>query len=283
MFESIGRSWRIMKQSFSVLKSDKELLVFPLLSGVFSILALIVFFVPVLFAGLLENEIVFYAVVFGFYFVSYFIVIFFNSALIGAANIRLNGGDPTLSDGFKIAFSRLPSILGWALVSATVGLILRILASKSRNNMIGQIIIGIVGGAWSIITFFVIPVLVIEGVDPLTAIKRSTDIVKNRFGEMMIGGLGFGLFFFIGGIAGGLVLLGVTFVLGSALGLSGWIAGGALILAFLVCLGILSSALNGIFVAALYHYAVTGQDSSNFKINEIVTTMQEQQGRKLLF
>ncbi|MBI5158812.1 hypothetical protein HY992_01690 [Candidatus Micrarchaeota archaeon] len=283
MFESIGRSWNLMKQSFSVLKSDKELVVFPILSGVLSILALIAFFVPLLLAGFFDNELVLYAVIFCFYFASSFIVIFFNSALIGAANIRLNGGDPTLSDGFMIAFSRLTSIAGWAFISATVGLILRILAGKNRNNIIGQIIIGLVGGAWSVITFFVIPVLVIEGVDPLTAIKRSTDIVKNKFGEMMIGGLGFGLIFGLGGAFGVIALAGITIVLGGVLGLAGWIAGGMLILAFLVCLGILSSALNGIFVAALYHYATTGQDSSNFKVSEMIATAQEQQTRTGLF
>ncbi len=275
MFEVFGRSWNIMMQSLNVLKADKELLVFPVISGILSILVLITFFVPLLLAGLFDNEYVFYAVVFCFYFVSYFIVIFFNSALIGAANIRLKGGDPTLSDGFRIAFSRLPSILGWALVSATVGLILRALADKSRNNIIGQVVIGIIGGAWSIITFFVIPVMVIEGVDPLTAIKRSTDIVKNQFGEMVVGSMGFGLIFGIIGFVGALALLALTFVLGGVLGLVGFVAGGLVLISFIVCLAILSSALNGIFVAALYHYATTGEDSPNFQVSELVASVKK--------
>lgn len=275
MFEVFGRSWNIMMQSFSVLKSDKELLIFPVLSGVFSLLVLITFFVPLLFAGLLDNEIIFYVAVFCFYFVSYFVVIFFNSALIGAANIRLKGGDPTISDGFKIAFNRLPSIIVWALIASTVGLILNILSRKSRNNLIGQIVVGIIGGIWGIITFFVVPVLVIEGVGPFTAIKRSTDIVKNKFGEMVIGGIGFGLIFGIIGFVGALVLIVSTIVLSSVLGVIGLVGGGLLLIAFLVCLGIFSSALNGIFVAALYHYATTGQDSPNFQVSKIVASARQ--------
>ena len=117
------------------------------------------------------------------YFLLAFVIIYFNAALVGAAMVRLAGGTPTLGDGFRLANSRLPQIAGWALISATVGLILQILRSQSRDNFVGQIALSVVGGVWAYLTFFVVPVLVAEQTGPISAIKRSSSLFKRDLGR----------------------------------------------------------------------------------------------------
>ena len=171
MFATFGRTWQLTKMSWGVLQSDRKLIAFPIMSGVaLVILAALLTGVGAGFgtlerlgaaetAGLAEADFVLLGIT---YFLLAFVIIYFNAALIGAAMVRLAGGTPTLGDGFRLANSRLPQIAGWALISATVGLILQILRNQSRDNFLGQIALSIVGGVWAYLTFFVVPVLVAE-------------------------------------------------------------------------------------------------------------------------
>src|SRR5690606_33503734 len=104
---------------------------------------------------------------FAYYFVNYFVIIFFNSALISCAIIRFKGGNPTLSDGFSAASSRLPQIAGWAAVAATVGVVLRII--ESRSEKVGEIVAGLLGMALSAVTSFVAPLIVVVRTGPVSA------------------------------------------------------------------------------------------------------------------
>jgi len=250
-----------MKQSFYVLSKDKELIIFPIISGVVSILLVISFILPFVFFEKFSESFAMLPFIFVFYLLSYFVVIFFNSALIGAAMIRLKGGDPTLRDGIEIAKNHILSILAWSLIAATVGIILNLLTQKAKDNFIARLIIGIVGGAWSLITFFVVPVLVVENVGPLEAISKSTKIVKEKFGETLLSQVGFGLFSLIGTLVLFVVGLGLTYILGTTIGLAGVVVGLVLLFAFIIGFSIVMSTLDSILVAALYHYASTGEVS----------------------
>lgn len=264
MFSSLSRSWELVKASAAVLAADKELLVFPLVSGAASLVVLATFAIPAFLAGLLDQaaggdegaRILSGIVAFLFYVVQYTVVIFFNTALVGAAMIRLRGGDPTVGDGLKVAFSRMGSILGYAVISATVGLILRAIAK--RSGMLGRIITSFLGAAWGIVTYLVIPVLVVEGVGPVEAVKRSAAHLKKTWGEQLAGNVGMGAVFGLaslgvfGLMVGGLFLAGAV---GSGI-LAGVVVVGA-VLAF-VAIGLVSSALGGIYSAALYRYAADG-------------------------
>ena len=165
MFNSIGRSWELAKGSFRVLRSDKELLIFPLLSFVALVIVTLSFAVPfVLMGGITSAQngqvnVTSYVLAFAFYVVSYTVTFFFQTALVGAAMIRLDGGDPTVGDGMRIALSRLPQIVGYAVIAATVGMILRWISE--RAGIVGSILGGVLGFAWSIATFLVVPVLVV--------------------------------------------------------------------------------------------------------------------------
>jgi hypothetical protein len=277
MFARWSRSWELVKASWAILRSDKELIIFPIISAVGCFLVSITFFIPMLLSGTFDKvgrsgssgiglgQLI---ILFVFYFVTYTVIIFCSSALVGAAMIRLDGGNPTLSDGFNIAKSRLPQILGYALISATVGLVLQLLSNAARSNknivmaIVGQIVIGLVGAAWSIATFLAIPVLVVEGVGPIEAVKRSTALLKKTWGEQLMGDLSiggiFGLMTF--GVILLAILLSVLFINAPAL----------LALVILVAvvavvsLSIVSSALSAIFRAALYRYAHDGKTTEFF-------------------
>jgi hypothetical protein len=269
VFDRLSNSWKLVKASAAVLASDKELIIFPILSALGCLMVAIAFIVPSIFAGLIESatndtlgQIVGLIVLFLFYVVQYTVIIFANSALIGAAMIRLRGGDPTVGDGFRIAFGHLGSILGYAVISATVGVILNQLSQ--RGGVLGRIASGLVGLAWNVATFLAVPVLVIENVGPWEAVKRSTAYLKKTWGEQVVGNLGigtvFGLIFFlviIAGVAGVFVA-----VMSESTALI--ITAAALFVLVLIVLGILSSTLSGIYQAAVYQYAADGKTEGFF-------------------
>ena len=270
MFDRLSRSWELTKASFGVLSADKELLVFPLLSGLASILVLLTFAVPAVLAGLGDKamagddgvRILGAVVAFLFYTTQYFVILFCNTALVGAALIRLRGGDPTVGDGFRIAFSRLGTILGYALVSATVGMVLRAVARK--GGLAGRIVASFVGLAWGLATYLVVPVLVVEDVGPIEAVKRSAAYLKRTWGEQLAGNLGLGAVF--GLITFGVAVAGVAGLIGAAALGSGLLLGVVAVLMVLAFLAIalVSSALGGIYSAAVYRYAAEGQAGSFF-------------------
>ena len=267
MFARFAQSWSLVKASASVLRSDKELLLFPLLSAIASLIVVASFFVPaLLLASPADRGQVtpgLYIGVFLFYIVQYFVIIFFNTALVGAAMIRLRGGDPTLADGFRIAFSKLPAIFGYALIAATVGVILR--ALQERAGFIGSFIVGLIGLAWTVASFLVIPVLVTHDVGPIDAVKRSAELLKKTWGENLIGNGGIGLVF-------GLILFALVFIGGGLIVLAASTKATALIVltAIVVVVAVLllvlvQAALQGIYSAALYRYAAEGDAGTGFE------------------
>jgi hypothetical protein len=148
-------------------------------------------------------------------------------------------------------------------------MLLRWLRDQARQGngvfaVIGQLGVGLLGAAWNIATFLVIPVLVIENVGPLEAIKRSVALLKRTWGEQLIGNAGIGLVF---GLATFLTLLaGIGLIIASAaLGVPALIVVVVvLVVAALLILAVIGSALGGIYRAAIYRYAATGQMSGGF-------------------
>jgi len=269
MFTRLSRSWTLVKASAGVLRADKELLVFPLVSTICAIVVTASFVLPVFGLGLMEQwageeglQPLAYLLLFAFYLVQYFVIFFFNSALVGAALIRLDGGDPTVRDGLRIAWSRKGAILGYAGIAATVGMILR--AIEQRVGFLGRIIVGLIGTAWTVATFLTVPVLVAQNLGPVDAVKESVHLLKRTWGENLIGQGGIGLAF---------GLLTVALVMGGA-GLSVALfaaklpALGAAMVAITVLLAIalalVQAALAGIYSAALYRFAIAGDSPQGF-------------------
>ena len=266
--KKIQRSWALAKASFEVLMKDKELMIFPIISAIAMLIVSVVFFVPTLLTNVVDSVLdtgipaFGYVVLFLFYLVQYTVVYFFSTALVGAALIRLRGGDPTVKDGFDAALKRIPQILGWSALSATVGLILNIISdgSEKKGKGLGQIVSSILGAAWNIVTFLVIPILAAEGLGPIEALKRSWELLKRSWGEQISGTISINLVFGLIGFLGSVLLIGAG--VGISIALESWIPGvifGLLFVGFLLVISLLSSTLNGIFTAAVYAYAAEGQ------------------------
>src|SRR5690606_26424688 len=245
MFEKFSRSWEMVKASAEVLRSDRELMLFPVLSGLATLLVMATFALPVLALKLFANGWSVGGVLLGFvfYFCTYSVMIFFNCALVGAAMIRLDGGDPTLSDGLAAARSRLGSIFGYAAIAATVGVLLQALKGKD-NNFIVRLVGSGLGMAWTLATFMVVPVLVSRDIGPVDALKESVALLKRTWGENAVGQVGIGAAF---GLLGFLaVLLSIALVMLAAqasLGLA--IAIGVACLAGMLLMGVYQAALTG--------------------------------------
>src|SRR5207342_2494699 len=236
MFERFSRSWALTKASAAVLRSDKELLVFPVISSIAALLVAATFIIPIIGLRLFEGGHMGplgFVIGFLFYVCQYFVIFYFNVALVGAAMIRLEGGDPTVADGLRIAKGKIGVILGYAAIAATVGIVLK--AIQERAGFVGKIVVGLLGAAWTVATFLVVPVLVTQNVGPIDALKESVSLLKKTWGENIIGTGGIGLAF-------GLIT----------------------ILAVLL-LSVIQAALGGIYSAALYRYAVDGQAPAGFE------------------
>src|SRR4051794_2125593 len=184
----IGRSFQLVGQSYRLLMQDKELMVLPLISGVFIIAAL---------AGLSlgfgldpsridRHDTAAYLPLFAMYVVSYSIGIFFQAAVVAGATERMRGGDPTVGSALAAAWRRIGPIVMWAIVAATVGVLLRVI--QDRLAFVGKIVAGLLGAAWSLATFFVVPVLVLEERSIPDSFRRSVGVFRKTWGETVVGG-----------------------------------------------------------------------------------------------
>ena len=267
--ERISRGWALTKQSWGVLKSDRSLVIFPMLSAIFALIAVAVIWLPTAsMSGVLageainEHDPVYYIAAAATAYVSTFIAVFFNVALAACAVRSPRGEDTTVGEGIRAAMQRLGPILGWTLVAATIGLVLRLL--QDRIPLAAKIAVWIAGAAWAVATFFVIPVLALERSGPWQSIKRSVAVVKARWGEGATGTVAISavtglvvVIVMVGGAACGIVLF--------AAGLQQLaIAVIAIAVAAVIVVSIVSSALTEIFRVAVYQYAVTGATPGAF-------------------
>jgi hypothetical protein len=258
MFATIKRSYYLFRGSLHVLNLDRELLLFPLISGLLTLVVMATFILPILFALTVLNEAnpmdgitegVGYVILFFFYLVTYAITYYFNTAVVSCAIYRMKGGDPDVKGGFRAATARFKEILGWALVSATVGLALKFF--QDRAGVVGKFVIGLIGITWSVATYLVIPVIVMDRVGPLDALKESGRLVKKTWGEQVSGNIGFGFFFF-------LILLPVFFIMPMFVVFESQLAiiiGITVIVIYITLISLVQSTLTAIFQAALYLYA----------------------------
>ena len=198
LLSRLSNGWKISMNSFKVLNANKQLIIFPILSGASMIILTASFIIAGVFASASFSEILddennrlfYYLVVFGFYLINYFIVIFFNMALMHCVRKYFNGEEVNLREGLNFSLSRIGVILSWSVMAATVGAILKII--QEETGLVGKIITGIIGVVWNVATFFVVPVLAYENVGPLGAFKRSANIMKEKWGESVAGNFSLG-------------------------------------------------------------------------------------------
>ena len=258
-----SRSWELVKQSFAILRSDKQLMLFPVLSAIACLIvtAIIatggaVLMLPAMTSAAAAGERfnpnqspVFLLGMFSLYVANYFVIVFFNVALVGVANSRLMGGTWTFRDGLELAWARKGTIFQWALVAATVGVILRTL--EERMGIVGRIIMRIIGVVWTLACYFVVPVLAFEDLSPIQAVKRSSKLFRDTWGEKVIGGFSLGLVSLVLMLPG----IGLWFAAMVLGGIKGLLVGTVLMILYFLLLSVFMSAVQGVFNAALYRYA----------------------------
>lgn len=261
-FSRLSNGWKLATLSLDTINRNKSLLVFPVFSGISLVLVLASFFGGTFYfvgdeiQALMDHEtygnILAFSMIFLYYLINFFIIVFFNAALVHCAIKTLNNEETSVSDGINFAFSRIDKILGWAVLSATVGTLLQLLQNMGK---IGEIIAGLIGVAWSILTFFVVPVLVYENRGVFDAVKESGRLMKAKWGESLSANASFGLFHLLSLLIAAFVfyvLSQVNVLLGAAVAITlGLVA------------SIVISAARTVFVAAVYNH-VTGLPTGEF-------------------
>ena len=267
-FGNISNTIHLMKSCVKVLKKDKELVLFPILTALFVIILLGVIF-SMGGISLSENQdeqgsiIPLAILIFG----ANFIVVFFNSALISAALERLRGGDPNISSGLSHAFKHIHHIFLWSIIVTIMALIFAAIRSSGRNRgMMGQIMTEIFASflqaGWAMMTFFVVPIVVSENLGPISAIKRSSGLFRQTWGNQVAANFGFGIFQILALLASG--ALGWFFGLVSPT--LGMIVG---VLCASISVSIIYT-LEGIYKAALYEFAM-GEKPLEFEQQDLRT------------
>jgi hypothetical protein len=270
-------SLALAQESLAVLKRTPSLAWFPVISALATVAVSMSFAVPTyLLTGFHNvektNPMVAYPLMFAYYFVTYFVVIFFNAGLVSCAHDSLMGRPTSFGQGMANAAKLLPAILGWTLIASTVGVILKYVGE--RTGLIGTIITGIIGMAWNLVTYFVVPVLVVEKGSPVAAVKESTSLLKRTWGENLIGNTGIALVF---GLA---ALGGVALILAACITQSVYVILPAVGIAaiYWLLLAIVSASLSGVYQTALFVYAKTGTIPNGFSEDLIRGAFQPRPG-----
>ncbi|HEX2631065.1 MAG TPA: DUF6159 family protein [Chitinophagaceae bacterium] len=250
-FDRLSAGWTIAMSSFKVLKAKKELVIFPILSGIAILLVAASFFFAIFPFDSWEtekdfsvNSPLYMVLTLAFYFLNYFIVVFFNMALIHCARLYFRGEEVSVRAGLQFSVSRIGTIISWSFFAATVGLLLRTI--QENSGLVGKIITGIIGVVWSIATFFVVPVIAYEKVGPLQAVKRSSQLMKAKWGESLGANFNFGLLQFIAMIVVGIPLFLIGNMFDPITGIIMAVAGVFVVFSII-------SAAQMIFISAIYH------------------------------
>ncbi|MCW3093019.1 MAG: hypothetical protein JWP81_4088 [Ferruginibacter sp.] len=260
-FQRLSTGWTITRNSFTILKNNKQLIIFPILAGISLVLVMATFITGMLASAgwdvnylETDNPVLNYAILFVFYFVNYFIIVFFNMALIHCTRLYFDGEEVSVAIGIKFSTSRIGVIISWAFFAATVGTILKII--QENTGIIGRIVTGLLGIVWNVATFFVVPVIAYENLGPIAAFKRSTQMMKEKWGESLGSTFSLGLIklvvFFLAAIP--LVLVAVYINLFLGVGLA--------ILVASVTFAVFS-AVETIFISSVYHN-ITGNIDEHF-------------------
>ncbi len=271
MFTRMKQGWELTKKAWSVVQEHPGLAKLPLTGGILAVVAALVFVAPGLFLASADPDatrlVGYVLIAIGAYLAS-FIVVYYNVILAAAANDALEGRHPDVSAARQTAKNRIPTIAGWALVSALVSLAFAII--RDRGGIAGRLAASFGAAIWGLVTFLVVPVLALEGVGPVDAIKRSGSLVRQRWGQQVTGNL------VIGGLATLVTFLGVGAMAGGAVLIAGGTAWGVLggifvLIGLVIAVGasVFAGATRGVFGVALYHFVAEDRAVGPFTTQEL--------------
>ena len=261
--ERLRRSWDVTKKTFSVIKADKEILAFPIIGVIITVILFLLLFFPFLTAMIVQSTVPPITLMV-FFFLEIFTGVYSHAAIVHIARTRFEGGDATFMEGVKAAWKRKWQLFQWALLTGTVGIIISSAERQAREKggiigAIAKILIGLAGLAWKIVSIFVVPAIIFNGKGPINSLKSSYHTIKKTWGESLvkylglnvvenlIGAIGFiifavpGILFFIDGV----MSLGTFFII--------------LWFLFIALTKVVLSAADTVFNTALFIYADTGK------------------------
>jgi len=255
----LARGAHLTGTSLRVLATNPRLMVLPSFALVFTGFVWLIVVFSLLALGLppaSPSSGFLYQEIFIAYLVTYFLSVYFMAAIIGAAHIRLQGERPSVMDGIYAANASLSQILMWSFFAATVGVFLRI--TSIRSDAGGRLVSRLLGSGWPIATLFVLPTMVLEGIGPMKAFRRSRALLRERWSGRQTGVLGTGVVFLLL-FSFGLVPLVWSIVVDP--GNVGWAVAAVL---YWLALSALWSVVDGILVVTLYHYATENEAAFGF-------------------
>jgi hypothetical protein len=194
--KAIKSTWKTLKDSLSIVGKYRSYSLYPLLSYVVLVLITFTVIIP-LFESVLGSDqqnllkrVLLCLTIYLAYGVQYFVITFYNVALLTGISARLDGGDPDLSVGMMRAVQRIGPIAIYTLVSATLGL-LSLLARVLLNPIFGKVILPFIGNrlwvrwrqlSYSIPLLMAVPVIALEQPEPENIFERSGLLVKATWG-----------------------------------------------------------------------------------------------------
>lgn len=274
----ISINWRLFTACLALLRRNRRLLVFPLLSLTALATQLAMFLGgAVVVAGIVSDWNA-YALLDGLfsqtdgwwtvllalvpvYVVLNFSTLFLNAAMVACVLTGLEGGRPSIRGGLRAAWASARRIFVWSLITGLVGSLIE--WAFSQLPWVGARVAALIGGlAWSMATFFVVPMLVFERGPVLWSIRRSAELMRRTWGRQLSLDLGLhGLFLGVA-LGAGLaiaLLVGVgVHLLPRELGVAAMLAGLAAFVLAMAAIGMVSTCLRTLFTTVLYGYATTG-------------------------
>jgi hypothetical protein len=275
MMQRFSNTWSLMKSSFAVLQAEKKLLIFPVISSLVTLFILASFIFPILVLdkGWIEDGIIsestqwyHYLQLFGIYYICYFIMLFFNSATVASAIYVMRGGKPSIGGAVNVVFSRIGALAAWALIAASIGLILNII--ENQSDKIGKIISGLLGMSWTLVSFMVLPILIIENRGPVESLKASISMLRSTWGEQILGHFSFGLIYFI------MILpMFVVFLLLMNMGETAIMFAIVFAVIYTLAAAAVQWVLQSIYMGTLYMYARDHEIPAGFSVSQINQAM----------
>jgi Family of unknown function (DUF6159) len=197
-----------------------------------------------------------------------FVSVVSHATIIARVMARFHGQQISNGKAARAALTKSPHLLAWAFINYVVVTLLR---NISNRGIFGLLVGWILRAAWFFASFFVVPVILFEDRGAVSAIKRSAELCRQRWGENVIGNSVLGIIGFVAVLADMVVAvaLGAVFPpLGVAVGIIGLIV-------ILLVLTVASAAFN----AALYWYAMTDQAPGQYSVVDLQSAYR-QRGRK---
>ncbi len=279
MYERWERSFSLLDSCWEILNHNRRLILLPLFSTLGVIVVLALGILAAVVAGSPERLAHFFSyrsmrglgqldlidvIIAAFIAVgANAVATFFNAALVAAVSGRTESGKPSVREGMAFALKRADRILAWACTAGSFLLLIGVLRHKAGTP--GKVIAFLLSLVWSVASYFVVPILVLEDVGPWEAVRRSTSTLRKSWGESALGGisLGFAQFccFLVVALVAAVVGGGAAIASTSLVGL---VVFGVLLLCGGAAISMLFSAMGQIFLLATYQWATTGELSGSF-------------------